>query len=160
MSSGRVSVSQDLFGGASAGSVFSIMPNINIESATAQWLGLLIGDATQDAGGGLPAFEWDYDEAGGLDVFGNSVAAAAPPQDMTVPEDMPSVPNSSSNKSNPGLQERFSRLVGEQQQLEMQAWHTAIPIELLPHEHALFQHFVLSISCTVSGTCPGIDNAS
>ncbi|KAL1905018.1 hypothetical protein Sste5344_009274 [Sporothrix stenoceras] len=145
VSSGRVSVSQDLFGGASAGSVFSIVPNINIESATAQWLGLLIGDATQDAGGGLPAFEWDCEEAGGLDVFGNSVAAP----DITVPEDVPSVSNSTGNKSNPGLQERFSRLVGEQQQLEMQAWHTAIPIELLPHEYALFQHFVLSISCTM-----------
>ncbi|CAK7212914.1 hypothetical protein SBRCBS47491_001625 [Sporothrix bragantina] len=163
VSSGRLSVSQhDLFG-AGAGSLMSYVPNV--EAATAQWLGLLIGDATQDAAGGLATFDWDC-EAGGMDCFGNTVTDMAampttattttsadniPPASSTMstlPSSMTSVSVGNVNRTNPGLQERFARLGGEQQ-LEVQAWHHAPPIELLAHEHVLFQHFVRNISRTM-----------
>ncbi|CAK7211675.1 hypothetical protein SCUCBS95973_001195 [Sporothrix curviconia] len=165
VSSGRVSLSQqELFGAAGAGSLMSYVPNV--EAATAQWLGLLIGDAAQDAGGGLATFDWDC-EAGGVDCFGNTAAAdmaavpamatmAAAADEVgpalstmsTLPSGMTSTGAGNIYRTNPGLQERFARFGGEQQ-LEVQAWHHAPLIELAAHEHVLFQHFVRNISRTM-----------
>ncbi|CAK7204183.1 hypothetical protein SEUCBS139899_006937 [Sporothrix eucalyptigena] len=152
VSSGRMSVSQHDIFGVGAGSLMSIVPNV--EAATAQWLGLLIGDANQDAAGGLATFDWDG-ECGDMDCFGNAVAdmTTAPADDVPLVSSTLQSSTSNANpgivnRTNPGLQERFARLGGDQQ-LEIQAWHHAIPIELLPHEHVLFQHFIKNISRTM-----------
>lgn len=120
----------------------------NIESATAEWFGLLLGDAVLE-NSNLPDLNFESD---GFDVFGNSIAHSpvqtpdenAPPGDINGPAASPF-----SQTSNLGLLERVPRLGGDQL-FEKQAWHSSEPIELLSREHFLFRHFVQHISQWVS----------
>lgn len=112
----------------------------NVETATARWLGLLIGDVTTN--GLLPDFNYDGQ---GTNIFGNAIISTATPgsqPDATYQPEASALPN-------PALMERFIKLGGDQM-LEKQAWHSENVIELLPHEKLLLQSFVRHISRWVS----------
>lgn len=118
----------------------------NVETATARWLGLLIGDVAVD--GLLPEIALD---SAGIDIFGNSTI---PPATSDVGQ--PWSHHRSSTLPNPALIERFIKLGGHEM-LEKQAWHSENMIELLSHEKLLFQSFVRHISCWVHDSSPEVD---
>ncbi|KAI0894733.1 fungal-specific transcription factor domain-containing protein, partial [Annulohypoxylon nitens] len=117
----------------------TVLINSNIETATAKWLDLLIGDAAADDGL-LP----DLDPGStSVDIFGNPIMHS-PSSDANR---RGSIGHSeTSHASNPFLQERYIKLGGDQL-LEKQAWHSKEPLKLLPQEKYLFQSFVRHISC-------------
>lgn len=131
-----------------------------VESPTARWLGLLIGDAILDNNGALPDIELDYS---GVDAIGDVGTTRTPASDA--PQD----PSSSLVASregqaiegnqdshlarpksrHPSLQERLPQLESDQL-LEKRAWHSSEPIRLSPLERMLFHHFVQHVSTWVS----------
>lgn len=119
----------------------------NVETATARWLGLLIGDVAAD--GLLPEIAMD---SAGIDIFGNSTIPTA-----TSDVGQPWSHHRSSTLPNPALIERFIKLGGHEI-LEKQAWHSEKMIELLSHEKLLFQSFVRYISCWVRDSSPQADS--
>ncbi|KAK7413953.1 hypothetical protein QQX98_007136 [Neonectria punicea] len=129
------------FPGFSAASVSSASQGV--ETPTARWLGLLIGDAIL-SNGALPDVDLEHN---GLRMFGNFVAQT--PGSITAEEHRTPIlvdPQLiASTTSNASLQERLPQL-GSDQISEKQAWHSAEPIKLSPQECRLFKHFVQHIS--------------
>jgi hypothetical protein len=115
-----------------------------IESPTARWLDLLIGDATLN-NGGLPDYETD---SAGFDVFGNALIYTPNrefPQGNLEHDGSNQSPLPGTVTKHQSLKERIPYPRYEQL-LEQQTWQTNGPIELQPNEHILFRHFIENIS--------------
>lgn len=128
---------------ACAGSIWS--SGSNIETATARWLGLLINDAAHDDGL-LPSVDFD---STGFDIFGNSLVHTPASEQVGQKHFSQQAREPLPTTTNPFLRERITRLGGAQV-CEKEAWHSAEYLELLPHEHIIFQNFVQHISLWVS----------
>lgn len=126
------------------GAQTAVSMNSNVETATARWLGLLIGDVAPE-NGVLPGLDF---EDTGVDIFGNSIATT-PGSDVCRVRVVGVSETALTPSSNPFLQERLMKLGGDQV-LERQAWHSNESLKLLPPEEELFRTFVKRISCWVS----------
>lgn len=122
----------------------AVSMNSNVETATARWLGLLLGDVAPE-NGVLPGVDF---EDTGVDIFGNSIVPT-PSSSAGRARAMDRSETAISPSSNPFLQERLMKLGGEEV-LEKQAWHSNESLELGPQEKPLFQSFVRHISLWVS----------
>lgn len=132
---------------------FTGYPGIAVDSPTARWLDLLIGDATVDNG---PLPDWEYD-SNGLDVFGNSVAQSpvSNSASLSLPVKAVAAAPHTSRQRNPFsatscdyLKER-TPYVGNQKREEL-AWKAIEPVELQKHETILLRHYAEHISRWVS----------
>lgn len=134
--------------GFAAGSISS--NSHTVETPTARWLELLIGDAVLD-NGTLPEIDFEY---GALSMFGNSLVqtpASIAAEDQRTPVFRTEVDSSSvtSRTLHASLQERLPQL-GSDQVSEKQAWYSIEPIKLSTQECRLFHHFVKHVSQWVS----------
>ncbi|KAL6401068.1 hypothetical protein AUP68_16791 [Ilyonectria robusta] len=130
--------------GFAAGSISSI--SHTVETPTARWLELLIGDAVLD-NGTLPEIDLEYSA---LSMFGNSLVqtpASTAAEDQRTPLFRTEVDSSSvtSRTLHVSLQERLPQL-GSDQVSEKQAWYSIEAIKLSPQECRLFHHFVQHVS--------------
>lgn len=132
-----------------------------VESPTARWLGLLIGDAILDNDGAWPDLGPEH---GWSDVFGEGTASVAPTSDTALlisrAEEEQGIDASNQyhrenhhlerfRSCNRSLEERSPHL-GSDQLVEKRAWYSLEPIRLSERERRLFHHFVRHVSTWVS----------
>lgn len=134
--------------GFAAGSISSA--SHGVETPTARWLELLIGDALLE-NGTLPDIDLEYST---LSMFGNSVVqtpASIIAEDRQTPVFGTETDSrlGTSRTLHASLQERLPQL-GNDQVSEKQAWYSVEPIKLSPQECILFYHFVKHVSQWVS----------
>ncbi|KAF7552034.1 hypothetical protein G7Z17_g4566 [Cylindrodendrum hubeiense] len=118
----------------------------SVDTPTARWLELLIGDAALD-NGTFPDIDL---ECSALSMFGNSIAqtpTSAAVEDRRTPvfRTEVSLRSVTSRTLHASLQERLPQL-GSDQVSEKHAWYSIEPIKLSPQECRLFHHFVQHIS--------------